>query len=366
MAPSESGVAIGQFALLATFGLVTLCVLKSERGEDTSAWREPPSATPERLAPVRPTLKVRFAQATVWLVALALAYMGVARPYWANWECHESDQFVGEDRPQALEHLERAVALDPTKELNWVKLGCAAQTAGLAATDPQDQQRLLERARQAFERSIALVPVNSYNHANLGRLLGELARRHQAEPGQAFAELDLALSLDSQNAYFYADACKVALGLGDLSRARSYATRGAELYPHFGPLHGLLGCLALLQNRPQEAARLLDEAVRSDWHGDDHDLLLALSNLSAALLRLGNYQQALVCAQLAVERDPELLDGRSNLARALELLGRREEAIDAYASILDLQPNHRSARAALVRLGVKFSDENPARSSPSR
>ena len=60
----------------------------------------------------------------------------------------------------------------------------------------------LEQARAAFERARRLSPANSYNHANLGRVLGRSGAVEDVAPGDAFAAFDRALQIDPNNAYF--------------------------------------------------------------------------------------------------------------------------------------------------------------------
>jgi O-antigen ligase/tetratricopeptide (TPR) repeat protein len=340
------GVVLGEGAILVVFGLVAVSALRTEWGASPADGDKGRTVKRDgHGAGLHPA--VRLAQVGAWAGAVVLVVVLVARPWQADRKCWESDQLLGQNPEAALECLEEAVVLDPTKEHYWVHLGCAAQAAALATPEAAEQERLLGRAREAFERSVELVPANSYNHANLGRLLGELARRRIAEPVQAFAEIDRALSLDPTNVYFYADAARVALGVGDLKRARDYASRGVELYPRFAPVRALLGCLALLEQHNQEAAGLLAEAVHSDWYGDDSSLAIATANLAAALVRLRRYDEALVWARVTLQREPESINGHLHLANALEMLGRKEEAIAEYRYILARRPEHQSARAAL-------------------
>jgi O-antigen ligase/tetratricopeptide (TPR) repeat protein len=340
------GAAFSEIAILISFGLVTMSVLRAEWGGTMPAGN---AGSPVRLAKHAPGLapSVRAVQVGIWVGAAVLVLVVVVRPWQADHMCWQSDQLLPQNPEMALQRMEEVIALDSTKELYWVRLGCAAQAGALDTTDAGEQERLLGRAREAFERSVSLVPANSYNHANLGRLLGELARRGLADPAQAFTELETALRLDATNVYFYADATKVALGLGDLAHARGYASRGAELYPRFAPIRALLGCLALLEQQNQEAAQLLNEALRSDWHGDDSSYTIATANLAAALVRLRRYDEALAWARVTLERDPESINGHLHLGNALEMLGRKQEAIAEYRYILARRPDHQSARAAL-------------------
>jgi O-antigen ligase/tetratricopeptide (TPR) repeat protein len=336
---------------------VTLAALLSRQAEDGAA-----TASDERRAlrppcgsaGINPAARRVSAQAAVWLGGLALAYVGVVRPYQANRECAQADALAEVDPPAAVAHAERAVALDPGKDTYWAKLGWAAESAARAASEPQEQRRLFDQARKAFERAVALVPVSSGNHALLGGFLGELAHRGLVPPRQALAELDAALTLDPSNAYFYRDACRVALAVGDVARAHRYAVRGTELYPQFASLRALLGCVALLEGRPEEAVRLHNAAFRCNWYGDDSALHLAEATMAASLVKARRGPAAVAFARLAVERNPQSIDAHLCLADALALVGRREEAIAEYVTVLEEHPEHAAARSALERLGGKL------------
>jgi O-antigen ligase len=292
-----------------------------------------------------------LATAAAVAVAAALLVGLVLRPLAAAWAAQEGVRLTPVMPTTAVERLERATRLDPVNELYWVKLGAAAHAQARATADGTARRSALERARTAYERAIALVPANAYNHANLARVLGDLARDPGASAAPAYAAFDRALVMDPNNAYFYADAANAALSLNDPDRARGYAERGAALYPRFGFTRAQLGYVALAQKRPAEAIEPLRAAVSAQWHGADRAQALAASNLAAAYLQLGKPAEAHDAARAALERTPTV-EARFNLAKALEALGRRAEAIAEYRRLLAEQPDSALAREALRALGA--------------
>jgi O-antigen ligase/tetratricopeptide (TPR) repeat protein len=354
-------------AILLAFGLSSASALILERHGQRA---RPPHALDPISASVKHSRRsgpafLGFAlPVVIWAVALFLMYVAVYLPVRANWAAREGILLINYDARKAVERLERAVATDPTKDLYWAKLGTACQSRAIQTRDPVERRRWLTRAHEAFEESIRLVPANSYNHADLGHLLGELAREGLATPAEVFAAFDKALELDSNNAYFYANAANTALVLGDYGLAKHYASRGAKLYPRFGPTRWELGYTALVEERIEEAASLLQAAVDSDWYGDENGRVIAVSNLTTALARLGRFDEAHKVARAALERTPDSADAHLNLGRALEMLGRRAEAVREYRGLLLRHPDHDRARQALQRLGVpvpETSDMNPSR-----
>jgi O-antigen ligase/tetratricopeptide (TPR) repeat protein len=345
----EPGRVLGGLLVAAALLIAAAAVFAVERPGPTLAPardRRVPrgAAAPPRAG--RTTVLVSGAVGAVLLVVLVL------RPLAAAWAAQQGLLLAPSQPAAAVERLQRAVALDPVTELYWVKLGAAAHAQARRAADAGSRRRALAEARAAFERALRLVPANAYNHANVGRVLADLAPEGGAAPAEAFVRFDRALAMDPNNAYFYADAVTAALTLGDLPRARDYAARGVARYPRFGVLRAQLAYVALAERRPAEAVEPLRQALAGDWHGADDTRALAASNLAAAYLQLGRPADAHAAARLALDGLPALADARFNLAKALEGLGRREEAIAEYRRLLAEQPDYALARAALRALGA--------------
>jgi O-antigen ligase/Flp pilus assembly protein TadD len=282
-----------------------------------------------------------------WGLALVLLLGLVLRPLIASRAARAGGQAVVEQPALAAEQLQRAVALEPFVELYWVRLGSASHAAARSTRDAAERGRRLEDARAAYERALSLVRANSYNHANLGRALADLARDGAAAPGEAFARFDRALELDPNNAYFYADAATASLLVGDVDRAREYASRGVALYPRFAPPRSLLGHIELTRRHVPEAAELLQAAVDGEWH-EVNGRAGAAANLAAAYIQLDRPARAEQAARLALSLAPASPEARFNLAKALERQGRRDEAIAEYRRLPDFEP----ARHALRALGA--------------
>jgi hypothetical protein len=156
---------------------------------------------------------------------------------------------------------------------------------------------LLREAREAAERGVALVPTNAYAHAHLGTLLADLER--ETPPLAARDDVEGAfgegLALDPLNADIQMAAAHAALAAGDLAGARARAQACRDVHPRFAPPFAVLGAVALAEGRRlaqagqaeaafsqlQEAARLLDEALGGEWHGDERARAAAAANRAA-------------------------------------------------------------------------------------
>jgi len=183
----------------------------------------------------------RVALAVRWAIGAILLAGLVVRPFAAARAAYRGVLLTPDAPAAAVRSLEQAVALEPFTELYWVKLGAAAHALARASDQAEARRQALERARTAYERAARLVPANSYDHANLGRVLADLARDGATRPATALAAFDRALAMDPNNAYFYVDAANAALAMDDVDHAQAYAARGAALYPRFAIPRAQLG-----------------------------------------------------------------------------------------------------------------------------
>ena len=294
----------------------------------------------------------RVALAVRWAIGAILLAGLVVRPFAAARAAYRGVLLTPDAPAAAVRSLEQAVALEPFTELYWVKLGAAAHALARASDQAEARRQALERARTAYERAARLVPANSYDHANLGRVLADLARDGATRPATALAAFDRALAMDPNNAYFYVDAANAALAMDDVDHAQAYAARGAALYPRFAIPRAQLGHLAMLRGRPAEGAALLQAALDGEWYGAERGRAGAASNLAAAWLQLGKPAEATAAARLALSLAPSTVEARFNLGKALEAQGRRAEAIDEYRRLLQQRPDYEPARSSLRALGA--------------
>jgi O-antigen ligase len=226
----------------------------------------------------------------VWLaigaVTLGFMWRGAVAPWLASHASWQAERLQDDEPRTALALAEDAVCFDPERDIHWVRLGAAAQSAARAAQGDVRRGFWL-RARQAFTEARRLVPVSGFQRVNLGRLLGEMASEGLSDPAEAFAEFDAGLALDPNNAYYYVEATVTALLVGDLARGRRYVEDGLARFPGLGPARAGAGYLAFAERRWADAARLLDWAVTGDWHGDGDGQLRAARARDAARMAAG-------------------------------------------------------------------------------
>jgi O-antigen ligase/tetratricopeptide (TPR) repeat protein len=308
------------------------------------AWPgEPKEALDLRHSPGR-----RLASLSIVAGGALLAYVLVARPYLAGCACHQGEQMRQGDPEGALLCHERAVGLDPGRDVLWGKLGACAAVAAEGCPDASQRRRLLLRGRAAVEQACRLVPTSSENHANRGRVLRALAREGLAQPEELLAAFDRALTLDPENTMYLADAAAAAVGLGMAARAREYIDLGLRIDPDLGMLHTDMAALELAEGHYRQAEQHLDQALAGRWH-DSKQFPRAQALLCLVYLDTERPGQAFHVADDVLARE-ESLPVRCLRARALEKLGRRREAAEEYRRIVQVRPDHALARAALARL----------------
>lgn len=104
----------------------------------------------------------------------------------------------------------------------------------------------------------------------------------------------------------------------------------------------------LIPADPDAAERLLREALAADLlSGRAHN------NLGVLLLERGVLYDAAVAFEAARRLMPDNAEPRLNLGLTLERAGRIDDAIDAYASALDVQPAHLGSIQALARAQLR-------------
>lgn len=104
----------------------------------------------------------------------------------------------------------------------------------------------------------------------------------------------------------------------------------------------------LIADDPSQAHRLLRRALDADlYYGPAHN------NLGIIHLNQGRLYEAAEEFDWARRLMPGHPDPRINLGIALERGGKIDEALDAYASAVEVYPNHLPAMQALARLQLR-------------
>jgi Tfp pilus assembly protein PilF len=167
----------------------------------------------------------------------------------------------------------------------------------------------LERARTAFERSLALDSTNVKTLLNLGRVLLD-----QGKPDEAVVRISTAAVLDSGSA-------EVHRMLGRVQTSRGERDSAMTSY---------------------RVALSIDPA--DSW---------SMNNLGLLLIEQGRYEEALMPLARAVELRPEAPAFANNLGVALERSGHPVAAAEAYRAALKADSTYVKAARSLPRVDGK-------------
>ena len=124
---------------------------------------------------------------------------------------------------------------------------------------------------------------------------------------------------------------------GDLRLAEKLYRQLLDAAPASFPASHMLGVLCAQQGRNQEAAALIETAIRANPRS-----AAALTNYGNVLSCLGRYPQALASFDqaLALQPDPIALNNKGSV---LHRMGRFDEALACYARAIAMQPHYAEA-----------------------
>jgi len=183
------------------------------------------------------------------------------------------------------------------------------------APEDAQNQRLLgssyaELGRDAeaiehLERAIRLNPRMSEAHNDLG---GVLLARHR--PEEALAHFRQAVALAPNDEHLHFNVGKVLDGLGQYAEAAREFRRAIALNPELAEAHDSLGVILFSQNQLADAIAHFKRAA--ELSPDSPDIQ---NDLGGALAQAGRYDEALVHVRRALDLRPDFPAARENLTR---------------------------------------------------
>ncbi|MFC1840026.1 sulfotransferase [Thermodesulfobacteriota bacterium] len=203
----------------------------------------------------------------------------------------------------AIEQLSKSVQIDKTNPLYYGNLGEAYR-----------RDRQFDKATEAFEESISIMPEFLKGHLGLANTL-----RDQGKHKEAISRFRLALAIN----------------------------------PSFAPAYHYLGLTLMDQDRLKEAIPLLRKAValRPGY-------IEAKLSLASALEMAGESEDALAIYESLLEMMPKHVGIMNNIGNILKNMGKIDEAIVHFEKALELDPDHVSAYYNLSRARVGSDPED--------
>jgi tetratricopeptide (TPR) repeat protein len=223
---------------------------------------------------------------------------------------------------QALEHLEKAVALRPSDSSAQFQFSAVLRAAG-------DNQRAIEIARKFQESKSEEFKLNQL--AAKGNQANELLQTHQPDRAAAVYREMLEIEPDNSSAVY-----NLALALAaanDSAGERKALEKAAEMDPKMAAARGELGLLDLSAGQLASAQKWLEAALEID-----PQLLSAEGNLGMVLALKGDNAGAEKVFRRAIEDDPAYSQGYLNLGLVLAQLQKFTNAEPLLDRALQLAP----------------------------
>jgi tetratricopeptide (TPR) repeat protein len=253
------------------------------------------------------------------------------------------------DYAKSVEHLERALAINPQAGPVHYPLGLAYKGLGKNAeaethlrqrsdTDVSPVDPLMRALDELLDSSVAYHSrgVNAGRAGAWAEAVTYFRKAAALDPTNASVRLDLGVALSRS---------------GQTKEAVEQVQRARQLAPHLAKAHYAAGVLAL-GTRDRDAVDAFLAALR-----DDPGLTAAHLAVAHALQRTGRSQEALPHYLEVVARDPADLEARFGSAIALVRLGRYQEAAKQLTEGSTAHPEEARFRHALARLLAAAPDD---------
>jgi adenylate cyclase len=156
----------------------------------------------------------------------------------------------------------------------------------------------------------------------------------------------MALSIDENDPEALAIGGHIVVWSGDLDTAIEMVDRAVELNPNSARAWNERGWTYRHSEQTEEAIQSFERAIRMSPL--DPMLHLTLTGMATAFIELRRFDEAVAVAKKALRRNQTFSTTYRCLAAALAHLGRDEEAREAAARLLELDPNYRISGSSQV------------------
>ena len=189
--------------------------------------------------------------------------------------------------------------------------------------------RRFSEAEPAYRRAIELQPNFLDAWTNLGACLRELKR-----PADADIVFRKALELNPDNPEALDSLALALKDLDLLDEAAELARRALEVKPDSDKLHFHYGAILLDQRKLDEATAAVERAIALNTDNAE-----AVNLMGRIAFVRGDADAALTHSRRALVMKPDLAEAHHNVGNALKELGQLAGAQDAYREAIRLEPN---------------------------
>ncbi len=240
---------------------------------------------------------------------------------------------------EAIEALRNAAAADPEDARVYGNLGIAYELT-----------RDYRNARKAYERAVDLDPKSAAALNNLAGLTHWLGERDVAALLYESAIASNPLYIEP-----YLNIARMFMDINAFSMAEPYVRKVLEIDSENSEARNLLGVIASVAERTDEAIVHFQEAVR----GDGNQAAL-FSNLGTALRNVGDLRRAILAFEKAGEIGPNSLSVMNNLGVLYRETGDFERAEHYLRRAAELYPENPFPHFNLAELYISREDYGAA------
>ncbi len=242
--------------------------------------------------------------------------------------------------PQAVDSLEKAVRLDPTRAYGYNALGIAYL-----------EQAEFDRAIPAFRDAARRAQHWSYPLHNLA-----LAYVESGDYRSAIRAYQDAMKLTPQYGYLPYNLGLVYQRTNRRKEAEASYRKAMALSPNSAEPYNALGTLKASEGKRTEAEQFYRQALQKN-----SELLPARHNLGLLLASdKGREKEAIDLFRANLAQSPDYIASRLSLAETLSATGDDAGAIEQYRRVIADKPNYLAARLALSKLLAKGGNADAA------
>jgi Flp pilus assembly protein TadD len=197
-----------------------------------------------------------------------------------------------------------------------------------------------DEAEALYRRALAIAPNDAGVRTNLGVVLAQEGKHEEA-----VGLYRQALAVDPNYPDAHANLGHEFLMAGNLSEALTQLSEALQLKEDLAEPQADMGVALADGGRFEEARQHLEDSLRLEPANAE-----VQSNLCFVLQRLGRSDQAITSCRAALTLKPDFPDAHFNLGNALAAQGQTGAAAAEFSRVLQTNPNHAAARAALEQL----------------
>ena len=190
-----------------------------------------------------------------------------------------------------------------------------------------------EMAIEAYDKAIAINPMNAASWNNKGFALNILGRNEEA-----IEAYNKAIEIDPMYANAWNNKGLALYTLSLYERAIEAYDKAIEINPKHVDAWNNKGLVLYILEKYEKAIKAFNNAIKIDPKHDD-----AWNNKGFAFIRLGKCKEAIKVFKKAIEINPKQDDAWNGKGLAFYDLGKYEEAIIAFNNAIEINPEYANA-----------------------